>query len=178
DSALFGYARKNAVNMGSARLPGRRRSRESAHACAAEHRRSKSRSPPATRRLLTPLALLKDSESARRGRGSATIEPKSARQWPREICCCFTLPVVRRKLAMLAGTVFESIGFFSPGLTDGFETRVSIQSLETLGEVVGVEEYLHVLAKLVVAVVVVAPNSRLFESTVHPLDLPVRPSGG
>jgi hypothetical protein len=32
-----------------------------------------------------------------------------------------------------------------------------------------------VLAKLVVAVVVVAPNSRLFESTVHPLDLPVRP---
>src|SRR5262249_19712519 len=71
--------------------------------------------------------------------------------------------------------VFESIGFFSPGFTDGFERRESIQSLETLGEVVGVEEYLHVLAKLVVAVVVVAPNSRLFESTVHPLE-PARSS--
>src|SRR5262245_37270270 len=71
--------------------------------------------------------------------------------------------------------VFESIGFFCPGFTDGFERREPIQSLETLGEVVGVEECLDVLAKLVVAVVVVAPNSRLFESTVHPLDLPVRP---
>ena len=50
-----------------------------------------------------------------------------------------------------------------------------MQSLETLGEVIGVEECLDVLAKLVVAVVVVAPNGRLFESTVHPLDLPVRP---
>src|SRR5262249_11591402 len=61
-----------------------------------------------------------------------------------------------------------------PGFTDGFERRQPIQSLETLGEVVGVEECLDVLAKLVVAVVVVAPNSRLFD-TVHPLDLPVRP---
>src|SRR5215471_4083212 len=67
--------------------------------------------------------------------------------------------------------VFESIGFFCPGFTDGFERREPIQSLETLGEVVGVEECLDVLAKLVAAVVVVAP----FESTVHPLDLPVRP---
>ena len=66
-------------------------------------------------------------------------------------------------------------GFFCPGVTDGFERREPIQSLETLGEVVGVEECLDVLAKLVVAVVMVAPNSRLFESTVHPLDLPVRP---
>jgi len=71
--------------------------------------------------------------------------------------------------------VFESIGFFCPGFTDGFERREPIQSLETLGEVVGGEECLDVLAKLVVAVVVVAPNSRLFESPVHPLDLPVRP---
>jgi hypothetical protein len=46
--------------------------------------------------------------------------------------------------------------------TDGFERREPIQSLETLGEVVGVEECLDVLAKLVVAVVMVAPNSRLF----------------
>jgi len=71
--------------------------------------------------------------------------------------------------------VFESIGFFCPGFTDGFERREPIQSLETLGEVVGVEECLDVLAKLLVPAVVVAPNSRLFESTVHPLDLPVRP---
>jgi hypothetical protein len=34
---------------------------------------------------------------------------------------------------------------------------------------------LDVLAKLVVAAVVVAPNGRLFERTVHPLDLTVRP---
>src|SRR6516225_1562579 len=61
-----------------------------------------------------------------------------------------------------------------PKLADPDSCRLR-QSLETLGEVVGVEECLDVLAKLVVAVVVVAPNSRLFESTVHPLDLPVRP---
>ena len=46
-----------------------------------------------------------------------------------------------------------------PGFTDGFERREPIQSLETLGEVVGVEECLDVLAKLVVAVIVVAPNA-------------------
>jgi len=33
--------------------------------------------------------------------------------------------------------VFESIGFFCPGFTDGFERREPIQSLETLGEVRG-----------------------------------------
>jgi len=64
------------------------------------------------------------------------------------------------------GSYLNRLGSLSPGFTDGFERREPIQSPETLGEVVGVEEYLHVLAKLVVAVVVVAPNSRLFESTV------------
>jgi hypothetical protein len=34
-----------------------------------------------------------------------------------------------------------------------------------------------VLAKLVVAVVVIAPDSRFLEGAVHPLDLSVRPRG-
>jgi hypothetical protein len=82
---------------------------------------------------------------------------------------------IPRLTAIFVGAGWALIGFFCPGFTDGFERREPIQSLETLGEVVGVEECLDVLAKLVVAVVVLAPNSRLFESTVHPLDLPVRP---
>src|SRR5262249_29758707 len=61
----------------------------------------------------------------------------------------------------------------NPSVKPGQENP--IDSNTSLGEVVGVEECLDVLAKLVVAVVVVAPNGRLFESTVHPLDLPVRP---
>src|SRR5450830_451696 len=56
--------------------------------------------------------------------------------------------------------VFESIWFVCPGFADGFKGREPLQGLETLGEVVGVEERCEVLAKLVVAVVVIAPDSR------------------
>src|SRR5512141_353970 len=52
---------------------------------------------------------------------------------------------------------------------------VPLQGLEALGGVVGVEERCEVLAKLVVAVVVITPDSRLLESAVHTLDLSVRP---
>src|ERR1039458_9172414 len=75
----------------------------------------------------------------------------------------------------LARFVFESIWFACPGFADGFKGREPLQSLETLGEVIGVEERCEVLAKLVVAVVVIAPDSRLLEGAVHPLDLSVRP---
>src|ERR1039458_1618597 len=75
----------------------------------------------------------------------------------------------------LARFVFESIWFACPGFADGFKGREPLQGLETLGEVIGVEERCEVLAKLVVAVVVIAPDSRLLEGAVHPLDLSVRP---
>src|SRR5262249_5521872 len=107
-------------------------------------------------------------------------EATAVPRWHRSLCLipiigranCGLLILGVQSRSELDRIVFESIGFFCPGFTDGFERRQPIQSLETLGEVVGVEECLDVLAKLVVAVVVVAPNSRLFESTVHPLDLP------
>src|SRR5262249_42721872 len=110
-------------------------------------------------------------------------EATAVPRWHRSLCLipiigranCGLLILGVQSRSELDRIVFESIGFSCPGFTDGFERREPIQSLETLGEVVGVEECLDVLAKLVVAVVVVAPNGRLFESTVHPLDLPVRP---
>src|SRR5262249_19865439 len=73
------------------------------------------------------------------------------------------------------GSYLNRLGSFVQALQTDSNGVSPFKSLETLGEVVGVEECLDVLAKLVVAVVVVATNSRLFESTVHPLDLPVRP---
>src|ERR1039457_5057394 len=75
----------------------------------------------------------------------------------------------------LARFVFESIWFACPGFADGFKGREPLQGLETLSEVRGVEERCEVLAKLVVAVVVITPDSRLLEGAVHPLDLSVRP---
>ena len=47
--------------------------------------------------------------------------------------------------------------------------------LKTLSKVVGVEERCEVLAQLVVAAVVIAPDGRLLEGAVHSLDLSVRP---
>src|SRR5450830_796326 len=71
--------------------------------------------------------------------------------------------------------VFESIWFVCPGFADGFKGREPLQGLETLGEVVGVEERCEVLAKLVVAVVVIAPDSCLLEGAVHAFNLSIRP---
>jgi hypothetical protein len=61
------------------------------------------------------------------------------------------------------------------GFADGFEGCEPLQGLETLGEVVGVEERYEVLAKLVVTVLVIAAGSRLLEGAVHSLDRSVRP---
>ena len=61
---------------------------------------------------------------------------------------------------------FESIWFVCPGFADGFEGREPLQGFEPLGEVVSVEERCEVLAELVVAVVVIAPDSRLLEGAV------------
>jgi hypothetical protein len=60
--------------------------------------------------------------------------------------------------------VSESAGLVCPSFADVLVGSEPPQGLEALGEVVGVDECLDVLAKLVVAVVVVAPNSRLFET--------------
>jgi hypothetical protein len=51
--------------------------------------------------------------------------------------------------------------------------REAAQRLEPTGMVVGVHEELQVDAELLMTVVVVAPDGRLFDGAVHPLDLSV-----
>jgi hypothetical protein len=53
--------------------------------------------------------------------------------------------------------------------------REAAQRLEPTGMVVGVHEELQVDAELLMTVVVVAPDGRLFDGAVHPLDLSVGP---
>jgi hypothetical protein len=66
--------------------------------------------------------------------------------------------------------MFGSIWLVCPGFADGLEGHEPVQGFEALGEVVGIEERCEVLTKLVVAVVVIAPDSCLLEGAVHPLD--------
>ena len=73
------------------------------------------------------------------------------------------------------GSYLKRLGSFVQALQTDSNGVSPFKVLRRLAKLYGVEECLDVLAKLVVAVVVVAPNSRLFESTVHPLDPPVRP---
>ena len=69
----------------------------------------------------------------------------------------------------------ESVGLFCPAFADVFEGREAFEGLEALGEVVGVDEVGEVRAKLVVALVIVAPDGRFLEGAVHALDLAVGP---
>src|SRR5438270_9492347 len=67
----------------------------------------------------------------------------------------------------------ESSGLFCPGTADVFVRGKAFQDLETTGEIVSGDEVDQVGSELVVAVIVIAVDGRLFDRTVHPLDLPI-----
>ena len=69
----------------------------------------------------------------------------------------------------------EAVRLFCPAFADVLERGQSLEGLETLAEVVGIDEGRKVGAKLVVVFVVVAPDGRLFERAVYPFDLTVGP---
>jgi hypothetical protein len=64
---------------------------------------------------------------------------------------------------------------FDQDLADVFVVREAVEGLEALGQVVGGEEVGEVASELLVAVVVIAPDGRLLECAVHPLDLTIGP---
>lgn len=59
--------------------------------------------------------------------------------------------------------VSESLGVVRPSFADGLIWCEALQSLQSLGEVVGIEERSEVIAKLLVILVVIAPDGRLLE---------------
>src|SRR5438046_9759391 len=67
----------------------------------------------------------------------------------------------------------ESSALFCPGTADVFVRGKAFQDLETTGEVVSGDEVDQVGSALVVAVIVIAVDGRLFDRAVHPLDLPI-----
>src|SRR5437588_9812839 len=69
----------------------------------------------------------------------------------------------------------ESSGLFCPGTADVFVRGKAFQDLETTGEIVSGDEVDQVGSELVVAVIVIAVDGRLFDRAVHPLDLPIGP---
>jgi len=71
--------------------------------------------------------------------------------------------------------VSESAGLVCPDFADVLVGCEAAKGFETLGEVVGVEEGFEVFSELPVALVVIPPDSRFLEGTVHALDLPVGP---
>ena len=60
-------------------------------------------------------------------------------------------------------------------MQDVFVGREAAKGLEPASVIVGVQEELQVASELVVALVVVAFDSRFLEGSVHPLDLPIVP---
>src|SRR5215210_318373 len=62
-----------------------------------------------------------------------------------------------------------------PCFADELVGREATQALQPATEVVGVDEVVEVAPELLVAVVMVAPDGRVLDGPVHPLDLAVRP---
>src|SRR2546423_12077111 len=69
----------------------------------------------------------------------------------------------------------ESSGLFCPCTADVFVRGRALQDRETTGEIVSGDEVDQVGSELVVAVIVVAVDGRLFDRAVHPFDLPIGP---
>src|SRR5215216_4678928 len=69
----------------------------------------------------------------------------------------------------------ESVWLVCPGFADERVRREAPERLEASGVVVGFQKELEVRPELVVAVVVIAPDGRVFEGPVHPLDLTIGP---
>ena len=69
----------------------------------------------------------------------------------------------------------ESFGLFCPDIADVFVGREPLQGFKSLSEIVGHDEALQALAKLVMAFIVIALDRRVLDRSVHPLDLAVCP---
>src|SRR5262249_6126564 len=69
----------------------------------------------------------------------------------------------------------ESFGLFCPELTNPLEGRQASKALEAFREVVRVKEHGQMRAKTGVRVVVEPPDRGVFDGSVHPPDLAVRP---
>ena len=69
----------------------------------------------------------------------------------------------------------ESFRALCPDFADVLVRREATKRLQTLGEVVGHQEGRQMCLQLIVAGVVVALDGGLFQGSVHPLDLSVRP---
>lgn len=60
-------------------------------------------------------------------------------------------------------TESETIRFFRPGIADSLVGCKAAQGLKTLGEVISIQECRKAVLELVVAVVVIAPDSDFLE---------------
>ena len=69
----------------------------------------------------------------------------------------------------------EAVWLEGPCFADSFVGCEACESLESFGEVVGVEEGREVGPELLVGAVVITPDGRFLERPVHPLDLTVGP---
>jgi hypothetical protein len=69
----------------------------------------------------------------------------------------------------------EPIRLLSPGFTDVLVRGETAQGLDPPGMVVGVQEQLQVMPKLVMAVIGVASDSCLFDGAAQPLNLTIDP---
>ena len=69
----------------------------------------------------------------------------------------------------------EAFRLLLPTLADVLVGRQPPQGLETFGEVVGREELSEMFSELLVRLIVIALESLILDSAIHPLDLSVRP---
>ena len=76
---------------------------------------------------------------------------------------------------MVEGVESESFGLLCPELANSLEGSQTLETLQALGEVVGIEECGEMRAKAAMRLVVEASDGGVLDGSVHPFDLPVRP---
>jgi hypothetical protein len=69
----------------------------------------------------------------------------------------------------------ESFGLDCPSLADELKGCEASEGLEPSGEVVGVDEVPQMGSQLIVGFIEVAFDGCVFDGSVHPLDLAIRP---
>lgn len=69
----------------------------------------------------------------------------------------------------------ETIGLQSPSFTDKLVGREAFECLEPSHEIIGIDEVGEMLFELLVIVVVETLDGRVFDRSVHSLDLPIGP---
>src|SRR5262245_33283056 len=127
---------------------------------------------PKPMRRVCPLLAIADSRDYRNRQPLLTSSRHEAGRTSR---CSSVLPLSVQSRGEVGWIISEATCLVCPSLTDVLVGREAAESLQPLGEVVGIQESSEMVLELPVVFVMIPPDGCFLEGAVHPLDLSVGP---